>query len=211
MKVNSKDLPEPVFDPLKWIDHQDILTKLQKRSTIEGFMETILPSSFNPAELARSKQSGKLALPVTHFKRFSAMLANTSGEVVAQAKFELNETRHATAAGTLQTSVNVVCQRCMQEMKMDLSASFSFIFVASEEEANDVEDDYDPVLVDNRNEITSVNFLEDELILQLPLRIVHDSEEQCDPSVIQAVTTAEQTGPAKTHNPFSGLDKLLKN
>lgn len=173
-------------------------------------MESLLPSRFNPAELARSKQSGKLILPVTHFKRFSAMLANAGGEVVAQAKFDLNETKHATAVGSLHTSVNVTCQRCMQEMKIDLAGDFGFIFVTSEEEANELEDDFDPVLVDDRNEINSVDFLEDELILQLPLRTVHDNEQECDPAVIEAVESAQQ-GPAKTHNPFSGLDKLLKN
>lgn len=174
-------------------------------------MEKTLPSRFNPAELARSRQKSRLELPVSHFKRFSAMLANADGDVVATARFELNDTKQATAQGNLQTSVNVTCQRCMREMEIQLSGAFSFVFINDEEEAIDVEDDYDPVLVDTHNEIAAVDFLEDELILQLPLRLVHEDEQQCDQSVITAVKTAGQTGPAKTHNPFSDLDKLLKN
>lgn len=174
-------------------------------------MVNLLPARFNPAELARSRQKSLLELPVSHFKRFSALLANADGEVVAQARFDLTNSKQATAQGNLRTSVNVTCQRCMREMEIQLSGDFSFLFVNSEEEAIDVEDDYDPVLVDDRNEIEAVDFLEDELILQLPLRLVHKDENQCDQSVITAVKTAEQTGPAKTHNPFSDLDKLLKN
>lgn len=174
-------------------------------------MENTLPSRFNPAELARSRHKGQLELPVSYFKRFSAMLANDDGDVVARANFELNDAKQATAQGNLQTSVNVTCQRCMRDMEIQLSGTFSFVFIASEEEAIDAEDDYDPVLVNSHNEIESVDFLEDELILQLPLRLVHEDEKQCDQSVITAVKTAEQTGPAKTHNPFSDLDKLLKN
>ncbi len=174
-------------------------------------MEKKLPPKFNPAELARSRQKSQLELPVSHFKRFSALLANTEGSVVASAGFELNDTKQATAKGNLRTSVNVTCQRCMREMEIQLSNNFSFVFISDEEEAIDQEDDYDPVLVDDHNEIAAVDFLEDELILQLPLRLVHEDEHQCDQSVITAVKTAAQTGPAKTHNPFSDLDKLLKN
>lgn len=174
-------------------------------------MENTLPSRFNPAELARSRQKSRLELPVSHFKRFSAMLANAQGDVVAKARFELNDAKQATAQGNLQTSVNVTCQRCMREMEIQLSGDFSFVFINDEEEAIDLEDDYDPVLVNSHNEIEAVDFLEDELILQLPLRLVHENEQQCDQSVITAVETARQTGPAKTHNPFSDLDKLLKN
>ncbi len=172
-------------------------------------METLLPSRFNPAELARSRQKSQLALPVSHFKRFSALLANAEGEVVAQAQFELNEAKQATASGSLRTSVNVTCQRCMQVMEFQISEDFGFVFIDDEEQANQIEGDYDPVLVDDRNEIEAVDFLEDELILQLPLRLVHENEQECDQTVIKAVQA--ETGTAKTHHPFSGLDKLLKN
>ena len=135
-------------------------------------MENSLPSRFNPAELARSRQKSQLALPVSNFKRFSALLANAEGDVVAQAQFELNDARQATASGSLRTTVNVTCQRCMQTMVIELSDNFAFVFVDDEDQANEVEDDYDPVLLDDRSEIEAVDFIEDELILQL-LSLIH--------------------------------------
>ncbi|OED38264.1 hypothetical protein AB833_20120 [Chromatiales bacterium (ex Bugula neritina AB1)] len=173
-------------------------------------MDSVLPSRFKPADLAQRKYSGNLTLPVSHFKRFSALLADNTGEVRAAARFFVGENLQINSVGSLQVTVNVACQRCMKAMPLKINSDFSFAFVEDENSAVFQEETYDPLLLDEHREISAVDFLEDELILQLPLRQVHDDEQACDNTVIEAVTSAETIGPAKTHNPFSDLDKLLK-
>ncbi len=172
-------------------------------------MERILPSRFCPAELARSRQSGSLIFPVPHFKRFAAMLANDSGEVAAQAKFSVADGGEILAEGSLSTTVCITCQRCMGVAQIDINCDFRFAFVEDENVTLALEDEFDPVLLDSQKEIDAVDFLEDELILQLPLRLVHTEESQCDPAALEAVKAAEGAVSTKTHNPFSGLDELL--
>ncbi len=168
-----------------------------------------LPSRFNPVELARARQHCKVTLPVTHFTRFSELLASQGGDVVATVEFSL-QGRRALANGTLQASVEVTCQRCVKPAPLEIATEFTFGFVSSEEDAESLDEKLDPVLIDSNGELTVVDLLEDELILQVPQRVVHSDEEQCDPTVIDAVN-AEPGVPANTHNPFSGLDELLKN
>ncbi len=168
-----------------------------------------LPSRFNPAELARGRQHCKVTLPVTHFKRFSELLASQGGEAVATVAFSL-QGRQAVAEGSLQAEVEVTCQRCLQPVPLQISTEFSFGFVLNEEDAESLDESLDPVLTDSHGELTVVDLLEDELILQVPQRVVHSDEEQCNPTVIDAVNT-EQHVQTNKHNPFSGLDELLKN
>ena len=168
-----------------------------------------LPSRFNPAELARGRQHCEATLPVTHFKRFSELLASQGGKVVATVEFSL-QGRQATATGALQAQVEVTCQRCLQPVSLQITTNFSFGFVASEEDAESLDEALDPVLTDSHGELSAVDLLEDELILQVPQRVVHSDEARCDSTVINAVNTEKHVQTNK-HNPFSGLDELLKN
>lgn len=176
-------------------------------------MENRLPSRFNPLDFARNGESGQLILPVSHFKRFSALLSDDSGEVSAQVRFHqerfAGSQARAVGSGTLSTQANVVCQRCMKPMTIDIDCEFKLAFVASEEQADELPEDVDPVLMDEHNEINAVDFLEDELILQLPISTLHADDSLCEPKA--AWNDNRQTEPAKTHKPFSDLGKLLKH
>jgi len=174
-------------------------------------MENRLPSRFNPVEFARNSEAVQLVLPVSHFKRFSALLSDDSGEVSAQARFRIGADKVPIAEGSLNTYATVVCQRCMKPMTMDISCDFVLAFVASEDQADLLPEDVDPVLMDEHNEISAIDFLEDELILQLPISTLHADVSECDATGVATAPVDQQAEPAKTHKPFSELGKLLKH
>ena len=169
-----------------------------------------LPARFNPAELARSGRATQTTLPVSHFSRFAAILADDSGEVEIQAAFAWTEDKRLVANGNQTCQVNMTCQRCQRVLQSQLSSEFSLVFVAQESDAEDLPEDLDPVIIGDSEDISVVEFIEDELILQIPSRVVHRDESDCDPAVIAALSGGQEK-PAKTHNPFKGLDDLLKN
>jgi len=174
-------------------------------------MESRLPSRFNPVEFARNGEAGQFVLPVSHFKRFCALLSDDRGEVMAQANFYIGEGKKPIAKGRLDTKVCMVCQRCMKPMTIDISCEFVLAFVSTEDQAAELSESVDPVLMNEHNEIQAIDFLEDELILQLPMSSMHASISQCDASAVTSITGSQQTEPAKTHKPFSELGKLLKH
>lgn len=169
-----------------------------------------LPARFNPAELARSGRANHITLPVSHFSRFAAILADDSGDVTIEASFSWTEDKLLVASGTLGSQVKMTCQRCQRMMSAELSSDFSLVFVADEEKAEDLPENLDPVIIGEGDEIGVIEFIEDELILQIPSRVVHQDESECDPAVIAALAGGKES-PAKTHNPFKGLDKLMDN
>jgi len=169
-----------------------------------------LPVRFNPAELSRAGRKAQISLPVSHFSRFAAILADESGDVTVEVAFGFTEDRMVRATGSTQTSgVKMTCERCQQVMNREGSGKFELAFIASEEDAAELPETLDPVIIGESEEIDVVSFIEDELILQLPSRAVHNSESDCDPAVIAALAGEKQT-PTDTHSPFEGLDKLLK-
>lgn len=168
-----------------------------------------LPARFNPAELARSGRATQTTLPVSHFSRFAAILADDSGDVEVQATFGWTEDKHLIANGTQTCQVKMTCQRCQKVLQSQLTSDFSLVFVAQESDAEELPEHLDPVIIGDNEDISVVDFIEDELILQIPSRVVHEDESDCDPAVIAALAGGQEQ-PAKTHNPFAGLDDLLK-
>ncbi len=167
-----------------------------------------LPARFNPAELARSGRANHTTLPVSHFSRFAAILADDSGSVELEVTFGWSEDKNLVANGTQTSQVKMTCQRCQRVLSADLSSEFSLVFVAGDEDAELLPEELDPVIIGDSEDIQVVDFIEDELILQIPSRVVHEDETDCDPAVIAALSGGQEV-PAKTHNPFKGLDKLL--
>jgi len=143
-------------------------------------------------------------------KRFSALLVDSGGEVDLFARFYSTDSVRTAVEGTVKTRVRVVCQRCMADMMQDIDSTFSFAFVTDDGSADELDSDYDPLMHDENQEISAVDFIEDELILQMPFRSVHASDSDCDQSVIGSVPVADAGDTAKTHNPFSELGELLK-
>ena len=168
-----------------------------------------LPARFNPAELARSGRAAQTILPVSHFSRFAAILADDSGNVEIKATFGWTDDKQLFATGTQTCLVKMTCQRCQRVLQTQLSSEFLLVFVAQEADAEELPEHLDPVIIGDNEDIHVVEFIEDELILQIPSRVVHEDESDCDPAVIAALSGGQEQ-PAKTHNPFAGLDDLLK-
>jgi uncharacterized protein len=102
------------------------------------------------------------------------------------------------------TTVTQQCQRCLQPMAVPLAVDRGFRFVASEEEAERLdEESEDDVLVESRR-FDLLALIEDELILALPLVPRHDTCPQ--PLPLAATDHAEEAAP----NPFAALAALRR-
>lgn len=105
------------------------------------------------------------------------------------------------------TTVTLECQRCLQPMAEPLLVERGFRFVATEEEAERLDEETeDDVLVLARN-LDLQDLVEDELILALPLVPRH---EQC-PQPLPQAGSAEPEPEEPAPNPFAVLAALRRN
>ena len=112
-------------------------------------------------------------------------------------------------SGNLSTHVTVTCQRCNDDLGLDLDQDFMYSPVGLDAESDDLPEVYDEVALDENGEINVFELIEDELILAVPLVPTHN-EASCNYSskpVSFGVLKAEDDKP----NPFDILKQLKKD
>ena len=116
--------------------------------------------------------------------------------------------------GQAKATVTVICQRCNENMIIDLTADFAFSPVSAnyvEDEEEPFPERYDPIVVNEFGEVNLTEMIEDELILDIPLIAKHD-EQDCPAAKMQMTwgEIDEQVVEQKP-NPFAVLKELKRN
>jgi uncharacterized protein len=125
--------------------------------------------------------------------------ANT--RVAVNFEFLRNETGIPVIAGSLETSLELECQRCLKPMEWPLQLEFKLMIDASDDITGSSDDD---TVFSKDGVIDIVELVEDELILAIPLVATHE-DRSCNKN--WALTENEFEAPAR-ENPFSVLKQL---
>lgn len=126
-------------------------------------------------------------------------------EIRIAARFSVVEERVA-LDGTLGGFVTMICQRCMQPAKIEVSDRFQLLIVDDEVEQVEEASGYEPIVADPAR--LDVRWLaEEQALLNVPLVAKH-ADESCAGARPQS-DAAGDTGP--TQRPFANLKSLLRN
>lgn len=139
------------------------------------------PSRFNPDLLARESTVYSVNLPLAQFGRLRELLLNDEGEMHATFRFSRRKNT-VLIAGSLKTSFNMQCQRCLEPMQHAVDEPFELVFAKSLDAANAMPEGMDPVVLDEHGQIHVVDLFEDELILHLPTVAKHAQMDACHAS-----------------------------
>lgn len=139
------------------------------------------PSRFNPHLLARDSTQYSVNLPLAQFSRLKEMLLEDTGEMNATFSFTRRKNL-VVVSGEIKSSYRLLCQWCLEPMSHAVVENFEFIFAKTEEEAQDMPEGLDPVVLDENGLVHVVDLFEDELILYLPTVARHDQKADCNSS-----------------------------
>jgi uncharacterized protein len=111
----------------------------------------------------------------------------------------------------LKGRFHLVCQRCLQDCAVDLEEHRRFIFLATEEEADDypVEDEDQEPLVASQ-QFNLLETIEDEILLSKPLIPKHP-EGFCEPNTAILDLEEGDLESEERENPFNILKNMKKN
>jgi len=132
-------------------------------------MSRHLPVELDPLYLAERGRVLEGSLPVSAFKRLGHWLHSDGGAIEAELRFERDEGGRQTLRGSMQGQVELVCQRCLSPFLLPIEREFQLVLVESMAAADLLPDELEPLVVDARRGMHTVDLLEDELILALPL------------------------------------------
>jgi len=133
-----------------------------------------LPETIDPMRLAKTGKELSGSYDLRQFDRVNASFEDGSD---AQVLFKLefsrdDENQLFSVVGDLQTTLPQVCQRCMQPMQHQLSAMIKMAIVSNEAGAENLPAEFEPY-IDKGVPVKLQDFIEDELLLAMPLVSLH--------------------------------------
>jgi len=113
-------------------------------------------------------------LPLARLERLGASLCDTHGDLHARLNFS-SEAGFNCLQGTVEADLKLICQRCMSHMGHKVAGSFKLGLILDEEEIQTLPTDFEPYLIEG-DEQSIIDLLEDELLLCLPIAVMHEEE-----------------------------------
>ncbi len=135
-------------------------------------MQKQLPETLNFLRQVERSYRFEGSVSVADLDRLSGILAETTGE--AEVSFEFGScVGFACLKGHVSVDLQVQCQRCLQPMTVRVDSNFKFALVHSEEEADELPDEFEPYLIEGDDQSIKP-LLEDEILLSLPMVSRHE-------------------------------------
>ncbi len=146
--------------------------------------------------------------------RFADCLASPDGEISGKLRLGATGTGRRVITGSVSATVEVVCQRCVEPLSLELADTIQLALVESESESqsDSLEAAWDPWVVDGPK-ISIASLLEEQLMLCMPLVSYH-RDERCVKALEyqqRKEPLDDSSGDRAAKNPFEVLKVLKKN
>jgi uncharacterized protein len=170
-----------------------------------------LQDPLDVGQLAAQRTRLECDYPLGGFERLRDSLARPEGQVAVEFRFH-EAGAFPALEGAVRARAWLVCQRCLAEFAAELESPVRVAFVARDAESGRVPEAYDAVTAPG-GQLAFKEFVEDELMLALPLVPMHATPADCALQLAAAAAESEpEAAPAvrPTQRPFAELRDLLK-
>lgn len=164
-----------------------------------------LPKQVDVRRLIAAGSSLEASEPLASFRRLADMVESDAGCVEIDLRFFTDEQGLRRIDGRVQTVLQVLCQRCLTAMPLEVDSTFGVAVIWSDEDAGRIPKHLDPYIVgDDPQDLRDL--VEDELIISVPFVSFHDQAD-CDIGPLPDDEPAAEEGERKV-NPFKVLERL---
>lgn len=142
-----------------------------------------MPECFDPTVAARELFAWRGNVPVSDFTRLGDLLVSLSGLVQVQLQAFLNAEQRPAMTIKLAAQLEQSCQRCLQPVSVVIDHEHTVVWVADEsvlERLDALEEDsgadmaeVEYLPVPDPSDVSTLLFVEDELLLSLPIVPMH--------------------------------------
>jgi uncharacterized protein len=161
-----------------------------------------LPKQGDPRKFAQQGISLDGFVPVADLPRLAESLQETTGEIQVDLAFGISVEKKKIVTGHASAELTLVCQRCLENVKVPVKSDISLGIVWDEEGAEALPEYLDPWIT-GEGIADLYDMIEVELLLSLPKVAYH--EELC---VDRQLFTSGKPVEVKKPNPFQVLEQL---
>jgi len=133
----------------------------------------------DPFRFARSAEQLERVISLSPDGRLEGIIAETC-DITLQLNGGRHENKRFVLDGHISGSVVVQCQVCIENMAMPLNIDFRVFPVKSEEQAERLHDDFEPIVINENNNLALKELVTNELILSMPVAFSHIEIEGVD-------------------------------
>ena len=171
-----------------------------------------LPIRFDPFQLANKNMrlEGSVALKSMH-RLNAVVVAALEPDAWVMLNFSNEVSGVVLLTGNIRARVRMTCQRCLNDMVLDIDRPIELALVRSDAEAAQIQDGFETYEVSDETIFTR-DLVEDELLLALPTIPVHLDSVQCDEAMLGYLESqSEEQVRASDQSPFKILKDLGKS
>ncbi|HET6655426.1 MAG TPA: YceD family protein [Gammaproteobacteria bacterium] len=170
-------------------------------------MSEPLPERIDAERLAQEHTRVAGVIPLHKMPRLTQSLMASAGEAAVEAEFALGSDGRSVVRGHATATVQLTCQRCLDNMDWPLEAQFALALVRDEDDAASLPGEYEPLLwPDGTGSLPAL--VEEELLLALPVAARHPDPAECGPVTEMMRQESEHESQEREDNPFTVLNQL---
>ena len=133
-----------------------------------------LPKKINLFNFAKRELNLEGDYKISNLSRLSEIARNNNDRVEVDLSFHLENGKTPCVEGIINLQLVLDCQRCLDDLEVDLKVTFNIAFVRHESQADSLEDKYEIYLVGNNEELETKDLITDEILLSIPMAPSHD-------------------------------------
>ena len=171
-------------------------------------MNNDLPIRFDPVLFAKQGRSLSGKIPVKQMSRIANGSANVTNFVTVKMSFTVSSLQFPMVKGTIEGNIVQTCQRCLGDVELTIDHQFELIMINPDSLSLASKEGHEIFEYDGQF-IETINIVEDEVILILPIVPKHENIEDCDPTARKWLFDAEHVElEQERRNPFASLKDL---
>jgi uncharacterized protein len=167
----------------------------------------------DPFDLAKrgGYWQGKVRLQAMHRLK-EAVEGVGERQANADLNFSMLNSSSCLLKGRVNACVLLICQRCLEPVALEIDRNVELALVRSEAEAASIQTEYEAYQLESGDTFLIQDFVEEELLLSLPIVPMHADKAQCNQTMLQILESNSGDQIPKTKkSPFSALKDLKQD
>ena len=111
---------------------------------------------------------------VSELSRLSDIASNENDKVEVDLFFHLENGKIPCVEGIIKSKLVLDCQRCLDNLLLDLKVPFDIAFVRNEFQADSLDDKFEIFLIGDNEDLETKDLITDEILLSIPMAPSHD-------------------------------------
>lgn len=171
-------------------------------------MNTELPLSIDPLLFAQQEREIQGEIRIAELPQIVGLTSQPDNVLKVVMNFSKSSLKYPLLEGTVEGEIVQICQRCLGDTITKIDERFALLLVTSEMSQIAEQEGHDIFEYDEAT-INTVELIEEEVMLALPIVAKHKSVDECLPIAQKWMKNKEHV-PADQHkeNPFAKLKDL---